>query len=189
MVRIPALLLSGLTLCGAVTVIADSVISRVAANKRGSRGSVPNVWAEVRTFLWVALSVFTISVFAQLVFVRMMHPSFADFFARPIRTEMFLLTTSINLVNGFIAGYLALWAKYREHRWRARQREVSGYLNHHVRNALCSIQLAASTTDDPKTIQTCNESIKRIIDALKTADSGIPREDEFRRFQERMKVS
>jgi hypothetical protein len=119
----------------------------------------------------------------------MMHPSFADFFSRPIRTEMFLLTTSINLVNGFIAGYLALWAKYREHRWRARQREVSGYLNHHVRNALCSIQLAASTTDDPKTIQTCNESIKRIIDALKTADSGIPREDEFRRFQERMKVS
>jgi hypothetical protein len=151
--------------------------------------AIIELWSETRAFLVVALSVFTISVFAQLFFIRMMHASLAEFFVVHKRTEMFLMTTSINLVNGLIAGYLASRAKSREHRWRARQQEVTGYLNHHVRNALCSIQYAASITKDVKAIETCNESVKRIVDALKAAENGIPQTDEFRRFQQKLKVS
>jgi hypothetical protein len=177
-----------LTSYAAATLVIDSVVTQ-ASKRRRATNAVLNIWQETRSFIWVALAVFAISVFAQLVFIRLNHASFREFFALHRRAEMFVLTASINLVNGFIAGYLAMRVKYREHHWRARQQEVTGYLNHHVRNALCSIQFAASCTKDEMAIQTCNESIKRIVDALKAAENGIPREDEFLQFQERRKVS
>jgi hypothetical protein len=188
MVGIPGLVLAAVTLCGASTIIADSVIMRVSRRRRVAAAAI-NVWTETRAFLLVALSVFTISVFAQLVFIRMMHPSLTDFFVVHKRTEMFLMTTSINLVNGLIAGYLASRIKSREHHWRTRQQEMTGYLNHHVRNAMCSIQYAALCTKNEQAIDTCNESVRRIVDALKTAENGIPQTDEFRQFQQKLKVS
>ena len=187
MVRIPGLLLAALSTCAAATLIADSVMTHVAKDRLSGDPSV-DYWGETRAFLWVAISVFAISVFAQFVFIRMMHPSLADFFSMHRRTEMFLMTASINLVNGFVAGYLAMRAKNRERRWRARQKEVAGYLNHHVRNALSSIQYAALRTKDEKAIDTCSESIRRIVNALATAEKGIPQDDEFRQFQERLKA-
>jgi hypothetical protein len=187
MVRIPGLLLTALSSCAAATLIADSVMTHVRKERQPGDPTV-DYWGETRAFVWVALSVFAISVFAQLVFIRMMHPTLADFFGLRRRTEMFLMTTAINLVNGFVAGYLAMRVKNRDRRWRARQREVNGYLNHHVRNALSSIQYAASCTKDQKAIDTCNESIRRIVSALATAEKGIPQNDEFRQFQERLKA-
>jgi hypothetical protein len=186
MVGIPAIIATALSTCVAATLVTDSVVERAT---KESNDQVLRVWAEVRAFVWVALAVFAISVFAQLVFARMMHPSFREFFALHRRAEMFVMTTCLNLVNGFIAGYLAMRVKYREHHWRTRHEEVTGYLNHHVRNALCSIQFAAACTEDETAIHTCNESIKRIVNALKAAENGIPPEDEFLRFQERLKVS
>jgi hypothetical protein len=188
MVRIVGLLLGAVSTSVGTSVIAESVMVRIAGERR-AESSCLNIWKEMRAFLWVAIAVFAISVFAQLLFIRMMHTSFADFFSQPRRTEMFLMTTCINLVNGFIAGYLALRAKHRERRWRVRHQEVTGYLNHHVRNALCSIQYVASSTENEKVVQTCNDSVRRIVEALVTAEKGIPQDDEFRQFQRRLKVS
>jgi hypothetical protein len=167
--------------------VADSVVPRL---KSGAPATSPvRVWPEMRAFLWVALSVFCISVLAQLFFISMVHYSVREFFSQARRSEMFLMTTCINLVNGCFAGYLACRMKLRERRWRARQQEVTGYLNHHVRNALSSIQYAAIRTNDAKSIAICNESVRRIVDALATAETGIPHNDEFIQFQERLKAS
>lgn len=188
MVRIAGDLLGAVSACVGITVVAESVMTRVSRSKRVGRAAL-DLWDSARAFLWVAVAVFTISVFAQLFFICMMHPSLTEFFSNARRTDMFLMTTAINLVNGFVAGYLAMRAKHREHRWRVRHQEVTGYLNHHVRNALCSIQYAASSTKDQTVVRTCNDSIRRIVDALVTAEKGIPQDDAFLKFQERRKVS
>jgi hypothetical protein len=187
-VTVAGVMLEAMTACAGATVVAGGVVSQIAKRDRTAVKPL-DAWSETRAFIWVALAVFTISVFAQLLFIRMTHASFADFFSQPRRTDMFLMATSINLVNGFVAGYLASRAKNRERRWRVRQQEMTGYLNHHVRNALVSIQYAASCTKDDRVVNTCNKSIRRIVDALTTAERGIPQDDEFRTFQQPRKVS
>jgi hypothetical protein len=137
-----------------------------------------------RTFVSVGIAVFVVSVAAQLACIRIMHESFAQFFSAPRRTEMFLMTSAVNLVNATIAGWLAHRAKVKDERWQARHQELTGYLNHHVRNGLCSIQLAASCTKDQNVVSICNESVQRIVNALVTAQEGIPQDDEFLRFQQ-----
>lgn len=137
-----------------------------------------------RTFVSVALTVFVVSVAAHLAGIRMMHESLAYFFSGARRTEMFLLAAGVNLLNALVAGWLAHRAKVKEERWQARHEELTGYLNHHVRNGLCSIQLAASCTKDQNVVRICNESVERIVSALVTAQEGIPQDDEFLRFQQ-----
>lgn len=165
-----------------ITLAADSFFGRVVEKLYFDRGEERTPWLR-GTFVSVALAVFVLSVAAQMFFIYMTHPSFAEFFSMPRRTDMFLVTTGINLVNAIVAGLLARRAKLKEQRWQAHHDEVTGYLNHHVRNGLTAIQLAASCTKDQRVVGVCNESVQRIVKALVTAENGIPQDDEFLKFQ------
>ncbi|MCU1305466.1 MAG: hypothetical protein JWN45_161 [Acidobacteriaceae bacterium] len=72
-------------------------------------------------------------------------------------------------INSLVAGYLV----YRIRKIRGslkikeeQEREQERFLNHHVRNALSSLQYAAHVTSDDKIIETCESAIERIVWAL-----------------------
>jgi hypothetical protein len=75
-----------------------------------------------------------------------------------------------NAVAGFAAGWMAMKTieSARERRKNISQRlKMIGELNHHVRNALQSIQLSAYSTHDQEIIASVGDSVQRIEWALR----------------------
>jgi hypothetical protein len=75
-----------------------------------------------------------------------------------------------NAVAGFAAGWMAMKTieSARERRKNISQRlKMIGELNHHVRNALQSIQLSAYSTHDQEIITSVGDSVQRIEWALR----------------------
>jgi len=75
-----------------------------------------------------------------------------------------------NAIAGFAAGWMAMKTidSARERRKTISQRlKMIGELNHHVRNALQSIQLSAYSTHDQEIIASVGDSVQRIEWALR----------------------
>lgn len=80
------------------------------------------------------------------------------------------LTMAWNATAGFVAGWLAMKSFDRERERRrniAERLKMIGDLNHHVRNALQSIQLSAYSTQDQEIIASVGDSVQRIEWALR----------------------
>ena len=80
------------------------------------------------------------------------------------------LTMAWNAIAGFAAGWLAMKTFDRERERRrniAERLKMIGDLNHHVRNALQSIQLSAYSTQDQEIIASVGDSVQRIEWALR----------------------
>lgn len=80
------------------------------------------------------------------------------------------LTTAWNATAGFVAGWYAMKSFDRERERRkniAERLKMIGDLNHHVRNALQSIQLSAYSTQDQEIIASVGDSVQRIEWALR----------------------
>ncbi len=90
------------------------------------------------------------------------------FFTRHERPRQ--LTMAWNATAGFLAGWFAMKSIDRE---RERRKNIDdrlkmiGDLNHHVRNALQSIQLSAYSTQDQEIIASVGDSVQRIEWALR----------------------
>ena len=75
-----------------------------------------------------------------------------------------------NAVAGFAAGWMAMKTIDRERERRntmAERLKMIGDLNHHVRNALQSIQLSAYSSQDQAIIASVGDSVQRIEWALR----------------------
>ena len=75
-----------------------------------------------------------------------------------------------NAVAGFTAGWMAMKTIDRERERRkgiAERLKMIGELNHHVRNALQSIQLSAYSSQDQAVIASVGDSVQRIEWALR----------------------
>jgi len=80
------------------------------------------------------------------------------------------LTMAWNAGAGFFAGWFAMKSFDRERERRkniAERLKMIGDLNHHVRNALQSIQLSAYSTQDQEIIASVGDSVQRIEWALR----------------------
>ena len=80
------------------------------------------------------------------------------------------LTMAWNVTAGFLAGWFAMksFDRQRERRENIAERlKMIGDLNHHVRNALESIQLSAYSTQDQEIIASIGDSVQRIEWALR----------------------
>src|SRR5438270_13045382 len=80
------------------------------------------------------------------------------------------VTMAWNADAGFAAGWFAMKSFDRERERRrniAERLKMIGDLNHHVRNALQSIQLSAYSTHDQAIIASVSESVQRIEWALR----------------------
>jgi hypothetical protein len=85
------------------------------------------------------------------------------------------LTMAWNAVAGFAAGWFAMKTFDRERERRrniAERLKMIGDLNHHVRNALQSIQLSAYSTQDQEIIASVGDSVQRIEWALREIVPG-----------------
>jgi hypothetical protein len=80
------------------------------------------------------------------------------------------VTMAWNAAAGFAAGWFAMKTFERERERRrniAERLKMIGDLNHHVRNALQSIQLSAYSTKDQAIIASVGDSVQRIEWALR----------------------
>jgi hypothetical protein len=85
------------------------------------------------------------------------------------------LTMVWNATAGFVAGWFAMKSIDRERERRrniAERLKMIGNLNHHVRNALQSIQLSAYSTQDQEIITSVGDSVQRIEWALREIVPG-----------------
>lgn len=85
------------------------------------------------------------------------------------------LTMAWNATAGFMAGWFAMKTIDRERERRkniAERLKMIGNLNHHVRNALQSIQLSAYSTQDQEIITSVGDSVQRIEWALREIVPG-----------------
>jgi hypothetical protein len=85
------------------------------------------------------------------------------------------LTMAWNAGAGFCAGWFAMKSLDRERERRknmAERLKMIGDLNHHVRNALQSIQLSAYSTQDREIITSVGDSVQRIEWALREIVPG-----------------
>ena len=140
-----------------------------------------------RQALGIAMFVFTCSAVAELLSVHLVTGSVSAWFDHPRRLAVLLTMLVVNVLNAIVAGYLAYGMRDALVRWRSSQDEhriATEYVNHHVRNALTSLQYVAYLTQDENVMGTCNESINRIVAALNAADHGIPRDDQLRKIVE-----
>jgi len=71
-----------------------------------------------------------------------------------------------NGVEGLVIGFLVFWlSRLREKRMERRMREI-GFLNHHIRNAMQAIKLAATGIADPKQREAVDLSVRRVVETL-----------------------
>jgi len=122
----------------------------------------------------VAGLVFSFSALAELATIQLMYGSLSPWINHPKRSVVLISVLAIDVFNAVIAGLLAL-AVQRSTLLRRQteesKREMSKYLNHHVRNALCSVQYATHRTSDQQAIQICDEAIHRIVEALAASEA------------------
>jgi hypothetical protein len=72
-----------------------------------------------------------------------------------------------NIVEGFIIGFVVFWlSRARDKRMERRMREI-GFLNHHIRNAMQAIELAAKgVADAQQRVAVIELSIQRVMETL-----------------------
>ena len=129
-----------------------------------------------RQALLIAGFVFACSTVAEFLSIDVMAGSFGSWIHHPRRMVLFATMLIVNLTNAAVAGYLATRMRKAQLGWKAseHQRQVTTrYVNHHVRNALSALQYAAFLTRNDQAIEICNESISRIVTALKVADGEV----------------
>ena len=127
-----------------------------------------------RFHLLVAGMLFGFSALAELATIQVMYGSLSPWIHHPKRSVVLLTVLAINLFNAVIAALLALAVQKSvllRRQTEENKREMSKYLNHHVRNALCSLQYATHRTRDPQAIQMCDQAIKRIVEALAASEA------------------
>jgi len=119
--------------------------------------------------LVIGVCVFLVGVALELILIGLLPGSFAGWFALPDRSYEFAARIAMHVVSALVAGFLVHRIrkirgslKVKEEQERERER----FLNHHVRNALSSLQYAAHVTSDEKIIETCESAIERIVWAL-----------------------
>jgi hypothetical protein len=80
-----------------------------------------------------------------------------------------------NVFEGLVIGFVVYWmGRLREKRMERRMREV-GFLNHHIRNAMQAIKLAATETADAQArTEMIDRSVRRVVETL----SAISREND-----------
>jgi hypothetical protein len=124
--------------------------------------------------LAVAALVFGFSALAELATIQLMYGSLEPWIHHPKRSVVLATVLAINLFNAVIAALLAVAAQKStllRKQTEESKREMSKYLNHHVRNALCSLQYATHRTRDPQAIQMCDQAITRIVEALAASEA------------------
>ena len=87
--------------------------------------------------------------------------------ARAFEYSWFFERVLENLVEGLVIGLVVYWMScLREKRIERRMREI-GFLNHHIRNAMQTITLAATETADPQQrAAMIDMSISRVVETL-----------------------
>jgi hypothetical protein len=80
-----------------------------------------------------------------------------------------------NVVEGLVIGFVVYWmSRLREKRIERRMREID-FLNHHIRNAMQTISLAAThTADAQQRMAMIDLSVRRVVETL----SAISREND-----------
>jgi hypothetical protein len=80
-----------------------------------------------------------------------------------------------NVFEGFVIGFVVYWmSRLREKRIERRMREID-FLNHHIRNAMQTISLAAvDSADAQERMAMIHLSVRRVVETL----SAISREDD-----------
>jgi hypothetical protein len=75
-----------------------------------------------------------------------------------------------NAVEGLVVGFLVFWlSRLREKRMERRMREI-GFLNHHIRNAMQTIEFAATDIADAQRREAVDLSIRRVVETLSKID-------------------
>ena len=124
----------------------------------------------------VGFSVFTFSIFSELLCIRLLRGSLTIWLNHPHRRLLLLALVVINLLNAAAALYFssrAVEAEVELERARRRQREASIYLDDHLRNALSIIQNAAFLTQDQQAMRLCDDAVSRIVAVLVSAEAGL----------------
>jgi hypothetical protein len=87
--------------------------------------------------------------------------------ARAFEYPWFFERVLENVVEGVVIGFVVYWMScLREKRIERRMREI-GFLNHHIRNAMQTITLAATETADPQQrAAMIDMSISRVVETL-----------------------
>jgi hypothetical protein len=77
-----------------------------------------------------------------------------------------------NALEGVVIGAVVFWlSNLREKRMERRMREI-GFLNHHIRNAMQTIALAAiETTDAQQRVAMIDTSVRRVVESLARINS------------------
>jgi hypothetical protein len=117
----------------------------------------------------IGACVFLGGVSLELILIGMLPGSFKSWFALPDRPSEFAARIGMQLINALVAGYLAYRVRKIRGSMKLKEEEAKEqerFLNHHVRNALSSLQYAAHVTSDEKIIETCESAIERIVWAL-----------------------
>jgi hypothetical protein len=71
-----------------------------------------------------------------------------------------------NALEGIVVGFLVFWlGGLREKRMERRMREIA-FLNHHIRNAMQTIELAAIEIADLETRSAVDLSVRRVVETL-----------------------
>jgi hypothetical protein len=117
----------------------------------------------------IGACVFLGGVSLELILIAVLPGGFRSWFALPDRPFEFAARVGMQFINALVAAYLAY--RIRKIRWSMKRKEEEAkererFLNHHVRNALSSLQYAAHITSDEKIIETCESAIERIVWAL-----------------------
>lgn len=129
-----------------------------------------------RRSLAVGISVFTFSVVAELLCIRILRGSLTVWLYHPHRRLLLLSLIVVNLLNALTAIYFsarAIRAQINLQLTEQRHWQEGVYLNHHLRNALTVIQNAAFLTHDAETIRLCDDAVNRIVNVLISTESGL----------------
>jgi hypothetical protein len=117
----------------------------------------------------IGVCVFLGGVSLELILIGILPGSFKSWFALPDRPFEFVARVGMQFINALVAGYFAYHVRKMRGSLKSKEdeaREQERFLNHHVRNALSSLQYAAHVTSDEKIIETCESAIERIVWAL-----------------------
>jgi hypothetical protein len=78
-----------------------------------------------------------------------------------------------NTLEGLVIGAVVYWLScLREQRMERRMREI-GFMNHHIRNAMHTIELASTEIADARQrVAVINQSVRRVVETLSKVSRG-----------------
>ncbi len=129
-----------------------------------------------RRSIKVALSVFVFSIVSELLCIRVLRGSLADWLEHPHRRLLLLSMILVNLLNAATALYFSSRAVRAEVRLKlkdGKEEDINAYLNHHLRNALTVVQNAAFLSNDEQTMKMCDDAVARIVQVLVSTEASL----------------